>query len=137
MHLDHDDERARSASPQSRSTVRARRQFGLVVVGAVAALSLCFAALVPVASMVGGAVHLADTLGPLRSLSQRSTVYANDGVTALGVLGTQDRQAVELADVPRVVIDAVVDTEDATFWTNPGVDAASMVRSLKANLSSG
>jgi membrane peptidoglycan carboxypeptidase len=108
-----------------------------VAIGAVVGLSLCFAALVPVANMLGDSVHLDTTLGALRSLSQRSTIYAGDGVSTLGVLGTQDRQAVPFRDVPQLLVDAVVDTEDATFWTNPGVDLAAMTRSLATNLASG
>src|SRR3954468_2370074 len=115
----------------------AGRQFALVAVAAVVGFALCFAALVPVVGMLGGSVHIATTLGPLRSLSQRSTIYAADGQTALGALGTKDRQAVPLRDVPQILIDAVVDTEDATFWTNPGVDVAAMSRSLATNVASG
>src|SRR5205823_4490710 len=48
-----------------------------------------------------------------------------------------DRQAVALRDVPQVMVDAVIDTEDATFWSNPGIDVASMARSLGRNISSG
>jgi penicillin-binding protein 1A len=108
----------------------------MVAVVTVVGLALCTAVLVPAARLVAGAVGLDDTLGPLRALSQRSTIVARDG-TPLGVLGTQDRQDVRLAQVPRVAIDAVVDTEDATFWTNPGVDLAAMGRSLLTNIASG
>src|SRR5262245_57492048 len=87
--------------------------------------------------MVGDSVHLRDTLGPLRALSQRTTVYAADGTTQIGLLGLQYREDVPLAQVPKLLVDAVVDTEDATFFTNPGIDVAAMARSTLSNLDSG
>jgi penicillin-binding protein 1A len=125
----------------SRSSGDARREAArhavTVAIVTVVGLALCGAMLVPVSRMLADSVGVDDTLGPLRALRQRSTIVARDGTTPVGVLGTQDRQDVSLDQVPRVVIDAVVDTEDATFWTNPGVDLAAMARSLLTNLASG
>jgi len=108
-----------------------------VVIASVTILSLCTAAVVTAATMVGDSVHLSDTLGPLRALSQRTTVYAADGTSQIGLLGLQDRQDVPLSQVPKLLVDAVVDTEDATFFTNPGIDVAAMARSTLSNLDSG
>src|SRR3954447_13462561 len=116
---------------------RAARHAVLVAIATAVGLALCGALLVPATRLIAGSVGIDDTLGSLRALSQRSTIVARDGTTPLGVLGKQDRQDVTLDEVPKVVIDAVVDTEDATFWTNPGVDVAAMARSLLTNLSSG
>src|SRR5215216_3241634 len=108
------------ASPDPRRA--AARHFATVALITVLGLALCGALVVPAVRMVANSVGIDDTLGSLRGLSQRSTIVARDGTTRLGVVGKQDRQDVTLDAVPRVVIDAVVDTEDATFWTNPGVD---------------
>jgi penicillin-binding protein 1A len=107
------------------------------VVASITILSLCTAAVVAAATMVGDSVHLGNTLGPLRALSQRTTVYAADGTTQIGLLGLEDRQDVPLSQVPKLLVDAVVDTEDATFFTNPGIDVAAMARSTVSNLDSG
>jgi len=111
--------------------------FVAVVIASITILSLCTAAVVAAATMVGDSVHLRNTLGPLRALSQRTTVYAADGTTQIGLLGVQDRQDVALDQVPKQLVDAVVDTEDATFFTNPGIDVAAMARSTISNLDSG
>src|SRR4051812_27203114 len=109
---------------------RAARHAVLVAIAADVGVALCGALLVPVTRLTAGSVGIDDTLGSLRSLSQRSTIVARDGTTSLGVLGKQDRQDVTLREVPQVAREAVIDTEDATFWTNPGVDVAAMARSL-------
>lgn len=98
---------------------------------------MVFALLVPVATSIGASVSIDNTLRRLPPLEQRSTIYAADGTTVLGLLGSEDRVDVPLSQVPKVLVDAVVDTEDATFWHNPGVDVAAMARSLVADVTHG
>src|SRR4051812_20634159 len=44
------------------------------------------------------------------------------------------RTLVPLADVPPVLRDAVISTEDNNFYHNPGLDAGGLVRALWSNL---
>src|SRR4051795_8497075 len=81
---------------------RAARHAVLVAIATVVGFALCGALLVPVTRLIAGSVGIDDTLGSLRSLSQRSTIVARDGTTSLGVLGKQDRQDVTLREVPQV-----------------------------------
>jgi penicillin-binding protein 1A len=98
----------------------------------------CIAALIPSARDLAAANRasggVSDAMSPL---SQRTTVYANDGLTEIGLLGLEDRQYATLDEVPQVVIDAVVATEDRTFWENPGFDLRSVLRALDENISKG
>ena len=62
----------------------------------------------------------------LSPLEVRSSVYAADG-SVLGALGLQDRELARFTDIPKIVVDAVVATEDRTFWENPGFDTGALL----------
>ena len=80
----------------------------------------------------GGAAPLT-----LASLAETSTIYGADG-SVLGTLhGPQNRVPVTFSEVPQPVIDAVVDTEDAGFWYEGGVDLPAVVRAALADTGSG
>ncbi len=49
----------------------------------------------------------------------------------------RDRRPVELSEVPKPLIEAVLATEDQTFYDNPGVDLQSMVRAFLENVDKG
>ena len=66
-----------------------------------------------------------------------STVYAADGKTVLAVLhASQERKPIDLSQVSKVLITAVLDTEDHRFYQHGGFDIPSTIRAL-ANDSSG
>jgi membrane peptidoglycan carboxypeptidase len=52
----------------------------------------------------------------------------------LATFSEQNRVNVNLSQVPRVVIDAVVSTEDRHFFSEGAVNPVSMVRALSADL---
>jgi penicillin-binding protein 1A len=103
------------------------------------ALSLALALIVPgtLALARGGEAESGSVAKRLGVLAQRSTVYASDG-TEMAQLGKTDRAVVtSLREVPKFLIDAVIATEDRTFWTNRGIDLQAAARALVANVSSG
>ena len=107
-----------------------------VVVGGVV-IGVCLAALIPSLDVVTSAVDYHSNLPTdLRKLNERSTVYDAAG-NEIGVLGTENRQSISYEQIPQVVIDAVVATEDKTFWTNDGYDLAAVARAALKNLTSG
>ena len=55
----------------------------------------------------------------------------------LGTLGTQFRDPVSLDQVPQNLINAVIATEDRTFWTNDGIDLGAVFRAFLKNVTSG
>jgi len=64
-------------------------------------------------------------------------VYASDG-TVLAVLhATENRSPVSITQVPQVLINAVLDTEDSRFFTHGGIDIKSTVRALASDVKSG
>jgi membrane peptidoglycan carboxypeptidase len=68
--------------------------------------------------------------------AQTTTImYANGDV--LAKLATQDREIVELAQIPRTTQAAVLAAEDRTFRTNSGVDPKSIARAVIADVKGG
>ncbi len=124
-------------SPAPTVQQRSSRQLVAVAVAGTVVLSLVFAAMVPLAGFAARSARLDGGLVPLRPLAQRSVVYASDGTTVLGSLGVEDRAVVTLDEVPKRQVDAILAIEDATFFTNPGVDVAAITRALVRNLGSG
>src|SRR6266498_3259640 len=107
----------------------------IVLVGGLT-LGICFAALVPGARQIATAHHYTGIVKSLGELSEPTIVYDANG-TQIGKLGVQDREPVELAEVPEILINAVIDTEDKTFWKNPGIDVSGVSRSFIENITSG
>lgn len=64
---------------------------------------------------------------------QATTIYWADG-TELGKLADQNREIVDFSTLPEYVGNAVVASEDSTFWTNSGVDVRGIGRAVLNNL---
>ncbi|HSS10162.1 MAG TPA: biosynthetic peptidoglycan transglycosylase, partial [Acidimicrobiales bacterium] len=69
--------------------------------------------------------------------SQRSVVYAADGSVLAVLHAAENRSPVSIDKVPNTVINAVLDVEDARFWTHGGVDVKSTVRALARDTQKG
>ncbi|MCL2594187.1 MAG: transglycosylase domain-containing protein, partial [Promicromonosporaceae bacterium] len=65
---------------------------------------------------------------------QITTIYFSDGVTPVATLFQERRVLVTLDELPAFVAGAVVTSEDASFWTNPGVDFRGLARAVWNNL---
>lgn len=68
------------------------------------------------------------------ALSERTTVYFDDGQTEIGSVAEYDRQPVSLAKMPENLTHAVVASEDKTFYTNNGIDLRGIARALISNV---
>src|SRR5215203_4997063 len=116
--------------------IRVLTRLGAVIVVGGLALGVCIAALVPGARQIAVAHRYTGTVKTLGELSQPTTVYDASGVQ-IGKLGVHDREPVELDAVPQILIDAVIATEDKTFWKNPGIDVNGVSRAFVENLTEG
>jgi len=120
-----------------RSIPRAIRAMLLTVVIGGVALGACLAALIPgTATLVASHHYTSDKLGNLKALAQRSTIYDSQ-LGVIAQLGLENREDVQLKDVPKIIQDAVISVEDKTFWTNDGVDINGVFRAALKNLTSG
>ncbi len=64
------------------------------------------------------------------------TVYSRDG-KLIAQIGEQRRIPVAREQIPQVVVDAFLASEDDRFFQHPGVDWQGLVRALAANVSAG
>jgi len=101
-------------------------------------VGMCFAALIPGIVTLATAQHYTSTEAlTLGQLSEPSTVYDAKG-NVIGYIGLEKREPVNsLAEVPKILQNAVIATEDSTFWTNDGFDLAGTARAAIKNATSG
>jgi 1A family penicillin-binding protein len=115
------------------------RLLTIAVVGGLALALAVTGLAIPVNALVNGATTSLPNplLNIFKQQAQRSIVYASDG-TVLAVLhATENRSPVTIDQVPKALINAVLDTEDARFFTHGGIDIKSTVRALASDVKSG
>ena len=64
-------------------------------------------------------------------------IYDRSGEHLLYTLSDERRDLISIDAVPKRMQDATISIEDKTFWTNPGVDVAGILRAVQANSASG
>ena len=109
-----------------------------VVIGGIA-VGACLAALIPGTVEIATAHHYTATqVGELKALAEPSTIYWSDGSTSMGTFGLESRDPIRtLNEVPKLVVNAVIATEDRSFWTNDGIDVGAVFRAFLTNVTSG
>jgi penicillin-binding protein 1A len=109
-----------------------------IVIGGVA-VGACLAALIPGTVEVATAHHYtAPQVKELKALAQPSQIYWADGSPMGEPIGIQARQNItDLKEVPKMVQDAIIATEDRSFWTNDGIDLGAVFRAFLTNITSG
>jgi membrane peptidoglycan carboxypeptidase len=122
-----------------RSFSRTLTTFLLTIVIGGIAVGACLAALIPGTVEIATAHHYtAKQIGELSALAQPSVAYYADGTTPLANFAAQARDPIKSIDeVPKSVINAVIATEDRSFWTNDGIDLGAVFRAFLANVTSG
>ncbi len=119
-----------------KSSHRFARLVGIVLAGGVV-LGVCLVALGPGVSTLAASSRYSGKVAPqLKPLDFPTTLYDANG-NAMDRLGNLYRSAVTLGDVPPVLRDAVIATEDRSFYSNPGIDMRAIVRALGSNVDSG
>ena len=100
-------------------------------------IGLCLAAFAPGVAKVSSAHSGNDNVDiAFSELSSRTIVYDAAG-KEIGRLGLEDRDPVDLKEVPDIMQKTVIASEDKTFWDNPGVDARAVARAMTSNVSAG
>ncbi len=101
-------------------------------------LGTMLAGIAMVVGMVAVAYALVDVPKPNEfAQAQTSTVYYADGTTAMGEFAEVDRTIIDPTTLPDYVGNAVVASEDRSFYTNSGVDPKGIIRALWNNLKGG
>jgi penicillin-binding protein 1A len=73
----------------------------------------------------------------LGGLAQTSSVYAADGTLLTTLHAEQDRRPLALAEIPGVLVRAVVAAEDRRFYEHKGVDVRGIARAAARNVEAG
>ena len=71
------------------------------------------------------------------ALAQKTTVYYADGKTPIGNLSAQNRTIIACDTLPKYVGNAVVASENQTFWSDSGIDLKGIARALVNNVTKG
>ncbi len=126
------------ARPRRWRALVAVRNLAVILLAGGLTVGACLAAIIPGAQVIAQGHHFTapELTGKLSRLSERTNVYAADG-SRIGVLGLEDRDPVDLEQVPEMVLEAIIATEDQTFYENPGIDLASVFRAVVTNASAG
>jgi membrane peptidoglycan carboxypeptidase len=69
--------------------------------------------------------------------SSQTMVYADDGHTIIGRLGTTDRQPLNYSQIPDTVIYSVLAAEDRNFFNEGGISPTGIIRAAISDLTSG
>lgn len=94
-------------------------------------LSLCILSIFAVAAFMVYIVVTTEKFDPEALKNQDQTIiYDKDG-NEITSLGAEKRESIEYDELPQVLIDALVATEDSRFYQHNGVD---MARFLKASI---
>jgi penicillin-binding protein 1A len=106
----------------------------------VAWLALLFAAML-IGGAAGFVIYSAWDLPEVQSLEEHrpsiTTRVYSDGNRLLAEFFLENRTPVALADVPEVLIKALIATEDARFFSHHGLDYRGVIRALYRNLRAG
>lgn len=71
------------------------------------------------------------------ALAEKTTVYYSDGTTKVGSFGDQNRDIIECSVLPDYVGNAIVASENRSFYTDKGIDLKGIARALLTNITTG
>ncbi len=119
-----------------RAATRLFRLVTILVLGGLG-LGICVVALAPGIEEIAASAQYSGKVGPrLRALEDPTTFYDSSGAVYERV-GQLDRQQVSIAAVPEVMRQAVIATEDRTFYRNDGIDVRAAVRAFVSDVGAG
>ncbi|OXN00046.1 transglycosylase domain-containing protein, partial [Bifidobacterium vansinderenii] len=71
------------------------------------------------------------------ALAEKTRVYYSDGTTEIGTFAEQNRDIIDCSVLPDYVGNAIVASENRTFWTDKGIDLKGISRALINNVTKG
>jgi len=81
--------------------------------------------------------NLPDPTKPLKGTDLTTNVLDRNGKTITSLYAEQNREYVALKDIPRVMQEAVIATEDERYYEHPGVDVWGMLRAIVVDIRAG
>ena len=98
----------------------------------IAILTMIIASVIGIVIFLGMIVSESPEFDPQNLYTQESSIVYGSNGEEIAKLGTEKREKITYDEMPQVLIDAIVATEDSTFFQHNGFNAA---RFLKASLS--
>ncbi len=130
-----------NATPRYRAIVE---RLILIIAIVVATAMLLSSLFVPTLSLASDGLNLFSTeildVGPLPDLPappENSFIYASDGSLLDEINFQENRDPVDFDDIPDIVVNAVVATEDNSYWEHNGVNSDAILRSAVRNVAAG
>ncbi|KFJ04890.1 transglycosylase domain-containing protein [Bifidobacterium thermacidophilum] len=71
------------------------------------------------------------------AMAAKTTVYYSDGTTPIGSYAAQNREIIDCSTLPKYVGQAIVASENRTFYQDKGIDLHGITRALITNLRTG
>ena len=71
------------------------------------------------------------------AMAEKTTVYYSDGSTEIGTFAEQNREIIDCSVLPDYVGNAIVASENRTFWSDRGLDLKGIGRALINNVTKG
>ncbi|MFT8593764.1 MAG: transglycosylase domain-containing protein [Bifidobacterium sp.] len=71
------------------------------------------------------------------ALAQKTTVYYSDGKTPIGSYAEQNREIVDCSTLPKYVGNAIVSSENRSFYEDSGIDLRGIARAFLNNVTQG
>ncbi len=135
----------RSAASTGQQLVRFLARFFGRILGLFASMGVGTVAITACLTLIGGglgkigsSVSVTPPKRPaFRELKERSVVFDRGGRQIAVFKSEENRRAVTLDKVPKHLINAILDVEDANFYVHKGFNAKSTARAMLQNLSSG
>src|SRR3712207_1272741 len=95
-------------------------------------------ALLPILLLAGACAYtpVSAELAP-PPLAESTRIYAADGTLITQLLAEENRENVELDELPDHLVDAVIAIEDSRFWDHKGVDVKAILRAAVRNAGEG
>lgn len=72
-----------------------------------------------------------------QALAQKTTVYFSDGTTPVGTYAEQNREIINCTPLPKYVSQAIIASENRSFYSDSGIDLKGIGRALLNNVTKG
>jgi membrane peptidoglycan carboxypeptidase len=126
---------AKGSPPSGAAAARAKRARRRNLILGAFALFIMIAG----GTVVGGTFFYDDVALPsdLPQRAQSTTIYYSDNKTEMGKIGNQNRTIIPSDQIPKQVKNAVVATENKTFYTDRGISYTGIMRAAWNNMTGG
>lgn len=122
----------KSSKQNNKKVVKKSKKILVLKIFLITILSLIIIGVIAVSVFFSMIVREAPDFNPQNLYTQESSLVYSSSGNVIAKLGVEKREKITYDDLPQVLIDAIIATEDSTFFQHNGFNAA---RFLKASLS--